>query len=252
MAYIGIDDKARDISKIYVGVEQPASYSLVYMGTEEFSDCNVVWFDSYTLNDDGSISVTNPTTTTLETVWADGDGTDRYFYKDGESIVKTIYQIFNGYENYIDDRVEYIYEAYKYTVGVSNYKAVARHIIKTYIGVKTFVETVVDSDDITLDRFFDGVYAPAGEKPTWNAEQECYEFSSGVHTVDTQDFDTMAQAGALEENVAANSVYFIPDDYRGYYAEASYQNYNLSQQADRIEVTHGEYTGIAHLCYEST
>ena len=136
-AYIGVDGVAQKVKKAYIGVEQDGSYTLKSSGVQEFEDgsTSVIAFERYTINADGTLSVTNPTTTTLEDLWGDGSGVNFYFHTSGESAIRTIYQLYDYYEAFYGDHSAYVYEADVFTVTSTGTVQVARKIKKAYIGI---------------------------------------------------------------------------------------------------------------------
>lgn len=144
-AYIGVLTEtgtetkpvAREIKKGYLGVEQAGSYTLKSSGVQEFEDgsTSVIAFERYTINADGTLSVTNPTTTTLEDLWGDGSGVNFYFHTSGTSAIRTIYQLYDYYEAFYGDHSAYVYEADVFTVTSTGTVQVARKIKKAYIGI---------------------------------------------------------------------------------------------------------------------
>ena len=138
-AYIGVDGVARKIKKGYVGVKQAASYALVSNGTRDFTDgsISVTSFSAYQINSNGTLTPSDPTTTTLDELWqyVESGANDLYFCLTGESPITECYQIYDYYENFMDDRSEFVYATDVYAVTGTGYANVARKIKKAYIGI---------------------------------------------------------------------------------------------------------------------
>lgn len=142
---------ARRCTKAYVGDKRAASYALVSNGTRDFTDgsISVTSFSAYQINSNGTLTPSDPTTTTLDELWqyVESGASDLYFYLTGESPITECYQIYDYYENFLGDHTEFVYATDVYAVTGSGSVQVARKIKKAYIGIAGIARPCFDGVD---------------------------------------------------------------------------------------------------------